>query len=103
MYCYLVEEMQGLLVVCLCVNPGVEVAIAGDYAAQRGQGVGFCFFCEAEIVSEVNHACGVGLVEGNAAFVGEGGHGQKSAVKGSPVIADAATVLISHGIPPGIL
>lgn len=63
----------------------------------------FGFFCQSEEVGKIDHACGVGLVKSNAAFVCEGGHGRESVVKGSPVVADVAAVLIGHRIPARIL
>ncbi len=65
--------------------------------------MGFCLFCETEVVGKVDNACGVSFVESDAAFVDESGHSQKLSIKGSPVVADAATVLIGHGVPAGIL
>ena len=74
MYCYLVKEMQWCQVVGFYVDTGVKVAVAGDYTVKRGDGVGLGLLCQVKEVGKVDHAGGVCLMEGNAAFVNESGH-----------------------------
>ena len=76
MYCHLVKEAQGSKVVGFGMYTRVKVTIARDNAAQRGHSVRFCFFCQVEIISEIDNAGGVGFVKGNAAFVNECRHGE---------------------------
>lgn len=57
------------MIISFCMYAWVQVAIFGHDVSQRGKGVRFCLFCQAEIVGKVNHAGGVSFVKSNAAFV----------------------------------